>query len=339
MPQLDGLRAVAMTGVMYHHWLPASWRYHFPTEAGLFLFFVLSGFLMTQGLLRERETLPIKTILRRFHLKRLLRIYPAYYTALALAALFGVKEIWHSPHWWILNIQNFLILDLGYWPPGISHFWTLAVEQQYYLVWPIIILFVPRTWMVPILLLLCLGAPLTRLTSESGGWLSMDLIPWGLLDNFALGSLLAVWMHRGIVFPHRFMDLVGLVSLGAYLFLYISWEMGRAIPHWCHTQQTFLAIAFMALISRAAHGRCGLASSLLEHPVMVRLGQWSYGIYLFHNLAPLCVGKIFWFLWDPRIDPTLAIWLRLPCYVLVTGLLAWACRRYIEERTHAIKVG
>lgn len=338
MPQLDGLRAVAMTGVMYHHWLPASWRYHFPTEAGLFLFFVLSGFLMTQGLLRERETLPLLTIVRRFHLKRLLRIYPAYYTALAVAALFGVKEIVHMPQWWLLNGQNFLILHLGYWPPGVSHFWTLAVEQQYYLVWPLVILLIHRKAMVPTLLFLCLMSPLTRWSSESGDWLSMDLIPWGVLDDFALGSLLAVWMHRGVVFPHRIMDGVGLISLAAYAFLYISWEMGRSIPHWCHMQQTFLAIAFMALISRASQGRCGIASSWLEHPLMVQLGQWSYGIYLFHNLAPFFTGKLFWFLWDPRLDPTLALWLRLPCFVLITGLLTWACRRLIEERFLAIKV-
>lgn len=338
MPQLDGLRAVAMTGVMYHHWLPASWRFHFPTEAGLFLFFVLSGFLMTQGLLRERESLPVLTILRRFHLKRLLRIYPAYYAALGVALLFGVKEIWQAPQWWLLNAQNFLILHLGYWPPGVSHFWTLAVEQQYYLVWPLVILFVPRKGMVLALLLLCMCAPLTRWTSEAGGWLSMDLIPWGLLDNFALGSLLAVLMHRGVVFPHRIMDGVGFISLGAYVFLYAAWEMGRSIPHWCHGQQTFLAIAFMALISRAAQSQCGVVSALLEHRLLVQLGQWSYGIYLFHNLAPFAVGKIFWFLWDPRLDPNLAIILRLPFYILVTGLMAWACRRWVEDRFSSIKV-
>ena len=134
MPQLDGLRALAMLGVIYHHWLPQSWRFHFPTEAGLFLFFVLSGFLMAQGLLREREVLPKAMILKRFHAKRFRRIYPAYYAALLLALALGVSELWEYPLWWLTNAQNFLILDLGYWPPSVSHFWTLAVEQQYYLV-------------------------------------------------------------------------------------------------------------------------------------------------------------------------------------------------------------
>lgn len=205
-------------------------------------------------------SLPFFTILRRFHLKRLVRIYPAYYTALLIAVAFGSREIWQAPAWWLLNAQNFFILHLGYWPPGVSHFWTLAVEQQYYLVWPLVLLLVPRRALVPVLLLLVLGSPITRLSSQSGGWLSMDLIPWGVLDDFALGSLLAVLMHRGVVFPHRIMDVVGLLALAAYTFLYISWEMNHPVPHWCHMQQTFLAVALMALISRAAQGRCGVAS-------------------------------------------------------------------------------
>jgi peptidoglycan/LPS O-acetylase OafA/YrhL len=330
MPQLDGLRAVAMFGVIYHHWLPSSWRFHFPTEAGLFLFFVLSGFLMTQGLLRERESLPVATILKRFHLKRLVRIYPAYYSALAFAAAFGVVEIWNAPQWWLLNAQNFFILGLRYWPPGVSHFWTLAVEQQYYLVWPLVILFTPRKLMLPALILLTLISPLTRLSSAAGGWLSMDLIPWGVIDDFALGSLLALLMHRGVMFPHRIMDAIGLLALACYGYLYISWEMNHAVPYWCHTQQTFLALTFMALISRAACGRSGAASRWLEHPRMVQLGQWSYGIYLFHNLAPFLVGKVFWFLWSPSLDPALSIALRLPLYILATAGLTWACRRWVE---------
>ena len=331
MPQLDGLRALAMFGVIYHHWLPAAWRFHFPTEAGLFFFFVLSGYLMTQGLLREKETHNISTILRRFHLKRLVRIYPAYYFALAIATAFGIREVWQAPHWWLLNFQNFLILHLGYWPPGVSHFWTLAVEQQYYLVWPLLILLCPRKLLAPVLLLLTLVSPLTRFCAAGSGWVSMDLIPWGLLDDFALGSLLAVGKHRGTLLSRRFMDVSGLLALAAYGYLYISWEMQRSVPLWCHTQQTFLAIAFTALIARASEGRCGPLSQVFGHRLLVSLGQWSYGIYLFHNLAPFFVGKLFWFLWDPSIPADLALVLRLPLFAAVTAALTWACRKWVES--------
>lgn len=331
MPQLDGLRALAMFGVIYHHWLPASWRFHFPTEAGLFFFFVLSGYLMTRGLLREKDGVSITTIVRRFHLKRLVRIYPAYYLALAIATAFGVKEIWQTPYWWMLNLQNFLILDLGYWPPGVSHFWTLAVEQQYYLIWPLLILLCPRKLLAPALLLLTLVSPLTRYCANGTGWLSMDLIPWGLLDDFALGSLLAVGQHRGTLLSRRMIDISGLLALAAYGYLYISWEMQRSVPLWCHAQQTFLAMAFAALIARASEGRCGPLSRVFELGWLVSLGQWSYGIYLFHNLAPFFVGKLFWFLWHPAIPSNLALVLRLPFYAAVTAALTWVCRKWVES--------
>lgn len=338
MPQLDGLRAVAMTLVILHHWLPVSWRWGFPTETGLFLFFLLSGFLMTQGLLRERETLPVLNILRRFHLKRLLRIYPAYFLALAVAALVGVEEIRTSPQWWMLNVQNFFILKLNYWPSGVSHFWTLGVEQQYYLFWPLLILFLPRGWMVTTMIALCVAALGLRAFTTGQGWLSMDLLPWLMVNYFALGSLLAVWMHRGVIFPHPVMDAVGLVALAMFAMLHISGVMGHSIPYLCHSQQTFLALAQMALVSRAAQGRCGWASVLLEQPWLMRAGQWSYGIYLFHNIAPLIVGKYCGFLWPAGGNETLWIWLRLPFFLLVTLFLTWICRRFVEEKFLAIKV-
>ncbi len=293
---------------------------------------------MTQGLLKEKQTMPTAAILKKFHLRRLLRIYPPYYLALAIAALLGASEIIHAPLWWLLNAQNFLILHLGYWPPGVSHFWTLAVEQQYYFVWPLVILWTPRRALPLLLVFLALMSPLTRYTSRAGGWLSMDLIPWGLLDDFALGSLLAVMIHRGVKFPHRLMDLLGLVSFGAYAYLYVSWELNHAVPGWCHFQQTFLAMAFTCLISRAAQGNCGVFSLLLENPILVKLGQYSYGVYLFHNLAPFIVGKIFWFLWDDRLWPELAIVIRVPFFLLVTWLLTWFCQRFVERRFQAIRI-
>ena len=331
MPQLDSLRAIAMLGVIYHHWLPPGWRFHFPTEAGLFFFFVLSGFLMTQGLLRERESHGTMTILRRFHEKRFVRIYPAYYLALLIAMAFGIKEIWQAPQWWILNLQNLFILELGYWPPGVSHFWTLAVEQQYYLVWPLLILLCPRKSLAPLLLLLTLVSPLTRSISADKGWLSMDLNPVALVDDFALGSLLALGKHQSFLRSRRMMDTMGVLALACYAYLYISWELDRTVPFWCHLQQTFLAIAFTSLIARASEGRCGPFSQLLELRWLVSLGKWSYGIYLFHNLAPFFVGKMFWFLWNPTLDPDLATLMRLPFFAAMTAGLAWFCRRFVES--------
>lgn len=337
MPQLDGLRAVAMMCVMFHHWFPASWRFHFPTEAGLFLFFVLSGFLMTQGLLREQERETIGPILKRFHLKRLLRIYPAYYCALALAMALMVKDVLHAPQWWLLNLQNFYILKIGYWPTGVSHFWTLAVEQQYYLVWPLVILCTPKRALLFVLLLLLVVSPLSRLSNAGMEIFSGDLRPWELMDDFVMGSIVALLMHRRSQMLHT-LRWCALLALIAYIYLYARLEMGRAVDYFWMMQQSFLAIALAGLISLAAVGKTGFVGRFLENRQLVRLGQMSYGIYLFHNLAPLLVGKCCWFLWDERLPATLGIWLRIPFYLLFTWLLSTLCHRFVEKRFHAIKV-
>lgn len=337
MPQLDGLRAIGMICVMFHHWFPASWRFHFPTEAGLFLFFVLSGFLMTQGLLREQERDGVGQILKRFHLKRLLRIYPAYYCALALAMVLLVADVLHAPWWWLLNLQNFYILHLGYWPTGVSHFWTLAVEQQYYFVWPLVILFTPKRGLLFVLLLLLLVSPLSRLYNAGQGVFSGDLRPWELMDDFAMGSIVALLMHRRSLMLHT-LRWCALLAFAAYIYLYAALERGHAVDYFWMMQQSCLAIALAGFISLAAVGKTGVIGKMLEHPRMVRLGQRSYGIYLFHNLAPLLAGKCCWFLWDSRIPPTLAIWLRIPVFLLFTWILSSLCYRYIETRFLQIKV-
>ena len=332
MPQLDSLRALAILGVAYHHWLPASWRMGLPTEAGLFFFFVLSGFLMTRGLLHERDRMTIGSILKKFHIKRLKRIYPAYYAALAIAALCGREAILHHPLYWLTNTQNFLIQKLDYWPDSVSHFWTLAIEQQYYIFWPLVILLCPKRWMTTALLLLVCISPLSRYLIEEGQASCINLNPLKMIDDFAIGSLLALWMRRGMTLPNRWTDLAGILALCGYAFFYCLWQLNLPSHGGGYFQQTLLAVAFASLIARAATGRTGILARLLDSPLLVKIGHMSYGIYLFHNLAPLFAGKIFWFLWHPQLDANLAIILRIPCYLLITWALTLLCERFIEKK-------
>jgi peptidoglycan/LPS O-acetylase OafA/YrhL len=331
MPQLEGLRAVAMIGVVYHHWLPKSWWFHFPTEAGLFLFFVMSGFLMTRSLLHERDSKSFFTIIKDFHLKRFRRIYPTYYLALIVAAILGVNEIWQHPQWWLLNLQNFRILQLGEWPKGVSHFWTLAVEQQFYLLWPLIILLIPVRILPIGLLTIASISPAFRYWSEENTWLSMDLVPWNLFDNFAMGSLVAYIINRGIIFPNKVADCIGWISLVTYGFLYTSWEMNHPVLGWACMQQTLLAITCAWLVGRAAVSKMGFLRYFLESKLALKLGVMSYGIYLFHNIAPLLAGKIFWFLWSPKIPDSYRILLQLPFFVALTWIMTSLCTKYVER--------
>jgi peptidoglycan/LPS O-acetylase OafA/YrhL len=155
IPQLDLLRAIAVTLVIISHWLPGSHvlnRYTPNGMLGVVIFFVLSGYLITRILLslrvKSRQGLLLKgKAVRNFYVRRALRIVPLYFAVLGIVTALDVgsfRENW-AWHWTYLSNIYF------YFHPGdISgyHIWTLSVEEQFYLVWPLIILFMPRRYLV-----------------------------------------------------------------------------------------------------------------------------------------------------------------------------------------------
>ncbi len=151
MPQLDGIRAIAALGVMIAHFqifrrIPILG--HFGGLAGdvsVTLFFVLSGFLITGILLRCRQLVDSgeQTMLftaRQFYLRRALRIFPLYYAVVMVLLVFGVQGA-HDYIWWLLTYTlNFGKGFVGSSAYPLNHFWTLGVEEQFYLAWPCIVL-------------------------------------------------------------------------------------------------------------------------------------------------------------------------------------------------------
>ena len=137
MPELDGLRAFAFAAVAVHHWRPR--HFDFPLVSGVHLFFVLSGFLITGILLDARtrnETSASQGVLptlRAFYVRRFLRIFPLYYAALAIATWFDVAGLRQSWPWHASYLSNYQIFLKNDWIGLVGHFWTLAVEEQFYL--------------------------------------------------------------------------------------------------------------------------------------------------------------------------------------------------------------
>jgi peptidoglycan/LPS O-acetylase OafA/YrhL len=171
LPQLDGLRAFAVFAVMLHHFLPLNrvLPEDFVTlgSLGVRLFFVLSGFLITGILLRCRqrasdgETKPSQQ-LRRFYVRRFLRIFPVYYVTLGIVALLNLPTVRESFFWHVAYLSNFLFSFLGRFEGPLSHFWSLAVEEQFYLLWPWLIVFAPRRFLHGIILMTVISAPVFR---------------------------------------------------------------------------------------------------------------------------------------------------------------------------------
>src|SRR5436309_1918792 len=144
VPQLDGVRALAVSLVVAehytHHELPLA-----TGRTGVILFFILSGFLITGILLDAREWaraagVPRPPVLRRFYGRRFLRIFPLYYASLAVLYAAGVPDVKGYAGWHLAYLSNVLFCRLGAWPAATAHLWSLAVEEQFYLAWPLAIL-------------------------------------------------------------------------------------------------------------------------------------------------------------------------------------------------------
>ena len=239
------------------HWAPRSWRGPLPFEIGLYFFLTLTGFLITRILLKDRRLgeasgQPWKwPSFRTFQSRRALRILVPCYLAMLFAILAGAPDIHAHPWWYFTHLSNFHIALLPQYPSGTAHYWTLAIQQQFYLLWPVLIFLLPRKALAPFILLCIAAAPISRAIIEHS--FPMVHHPGAIttcaLDYLGLGSLLALLLHRGLDPAHPRIRIAAWTSFAIYLVLYVFDESGHPLPVLRHLQQTFLSIA-MAGLSR-----------------------------------------------------------------------------------------
>lgn len=314
-PQLDGLRAVSVAAVAYSHWLPA-WQFGLPFGAGVHLFFVLSGFLITRILLGVRDA-DRPAALRRFFVRRLLRLFPAFYVVLALAWLAGVPLASSTWPWHAAYLSNVFIAWRGAWQGHFSHFWSLAVEQQFYLAWPWAVVWAPARWLGPGLAAAVLLGPLARGAAATRGlgepfW---ALVPGGSADSLGVGACVAWLAWRGEPRQAAIWRGAAVGGLAGWATLALV-ERGNsplpvAVTVW---RQVLQAAIFGAVVWHAARGANGPVGRALAHPAVVAVGRISYGIYLVHPFAPLVLAALVLplgvsdvFSWPPPIR-ALAAW-------------------------------
>jgi peptidoglycan/LPS O-acetylase OafA/YrhL len=310
MSQLDALRFFAITGVIVqHNWRPPALPWIFaPLDWGMLgvrLFFVLSGFLITGILIGGRELgerSPKRRLffMRQFYARRFLRIFPIYYLTLVVVILAGVEPARQLSPWLFSYTTNIYIWHNLHWIGPLSHLWTLAVEEQFYLVWPWLMLFLPRRWLVPVLVGLVCVAPLYRLYASFhyaadagyGGYTSFTLT-LAVLDSLGLGALLALAAHANREGEHLRRALTRIVlpfGVVGYLALLAVFHYGKDQHVPLALDETALALIFCWLVGCAARGFSGALGALLRWRPIVYLGRISYGIYIFHNLVPVAFG-------------------------------------------------
>lgn len=332
MEQLDGLRAIAVLMVFWHHLMPWSYRFNLPWgESGVDLFFVLSGFLITGILLKCRRYIEddgqsVMLTIRRFYARRFLRIFPLYYAVLLICTLLAPSLISGLTPWlWSYTLNLYRSLVNSALENPISHLWSLSVEEQFYLVWPWVILLVSRRLLLRVIVFAIFIGPATKVIIALGGGSHSAIRYFTLscLDTLALGALLAYFVEqKGLAAVSRSRDMkwvlwislpIVLVGLCLYLIGYTPLKLVLPIVL-CRT------LLFGWVVIKAAQGFSGLTGRVLASPPIVYLGKISYGLYLLHKPIPFLLQNLGV---QVKLLPPVAMFLIYSALSIIVASLSW----------------
>jgi peptidoglycan/LPS O-acetylase OafA/YrhL len=362
LPAIDGLRAIAMTMVIAQHCglLPCGWT-------GVWLFYVISGFVITRTLLAERLDRPGLRYMY-FMQRRLFRIVPVYllYLLLNLGVMAGADRFGS------LRDMPFLISFTYNWQmifqiwqvpvplAAFGHLWTLSVEEQFYLIFPLLFLFLPRRVLGVTLALLVLAGPAIRLVFA--GWLvgmpeaqdpnwsayAVYAASFTQFDAFLLGAIVSLgepWLRgsrRALWIP-----VVAAVAAAVYVVIFVSINhalgarglnmlrnivsgtmFGQEREVFVYSVVDLVAVSAILFAMRGSRG-----TSWLRAPTLCVVGRVSYGGYLFHALALLFAARLLGVGVDHlpisgRIVAFAGVW-------AVTVTAAYASLRWFESRVIA----
>ena len=345
---LDILRAIAILLVIYWHYIicgisdnnsdlllklmkkTGSW-----TWSGVDLFFVISGFLIGRILLLNKGA---KNFFKTFYFKRLLRIFPLYYLIVCsyfLIALFLSDENmgWlfqkeYAPWVYLLFLQNFFIAETGFLSNWLNVTWSLAVEEQFYLLLPLIIYFLPRKAIVGIAFSGVIIAFFYRLLSTG---LGSYVLLIARMDALLTGVIIAYYYIRKPVLIVRpivrvVVQLLPVISFLVLFIICVFTNLNYNGGAWIHLTLTIL---YGSLLFNAVYGFYDSLWRYFDYPIINTIAKYSYCIYLIHQIVngymhDLILGN------KPLFESLTSILITL-FSILITYMLAGLSYKYFER--------
>ena len=298
VPSLDGVRAIAALMVMFFHFFQNLTPNNSITsflktlasfgQTGVSLFFVLSGFLITRILIREKNS---TYFFRNFYLRRTLRIFPLYYLYLILVfIIIPLFNHQHPPdlskqiyHW--VYLQDFAI-TFNWDFVGPVHFWSLAVEEHFYLFFPLIVYYLKENHLLYAIVAILLSSLIVRFIMNKNGY-EVFYFTFSRLDELSLGAILAVLEAKNKItqqVAHRFIYLFIIIALPTMLlWLVYSKQANESIQV---TKYLLISLSYFCIIGFIISApNSNFVKKSLQFKPLVYIGKISYGLYVYHGLC------------------------------------------------------
>jgi len=295
--QLDGLRAIAVISVMIAHWLQNAISIpllrNLPYGTGVTLFFVLSGFLITKILLDFKE----KNIalgksnfnsVKSFYVRRSLRIFPIYYLTIFVLLIIGFDNTAELFPWLVSYTSNIYMTFSGEYVGSFTHFWSLAVEEQFYLLWVFVIIFIPKAYLKKtIIYVIAISILLLYyFIFYTPYWMANALMICSM-HILGLGALIAFYVKYE---PERVAKmnlsrvklLLFILSL-FFILIYVYQKPDTLYNSLKDFKNPFISFIYALVVLVAIRdGFTGVMKLILENKVMIYIGRISYGLYIYH---------------------------------------------------------
>ena len=324
LPSLDGWRALSIIMVVAAHTkhtfdfpekLDVYFKWLFDGDLGVRTFFIISGLLITWLLLNE-EKAKGSISLKKFYIRRVLRIWPVYYAFLFVLLLLQLFASYHQDlSVWIGNMVFMTNYFGAKWTSG--HLWSLAVEEQFYFIWPLLLVFVKKKRKLLVLLFvpLCI-APVSRVIT----YLQPSAFPWKTIfcgysffnywDSIAVGCLAALILFHKKTIIEKYLKTLVLISPFLIFVPYILSKL-FLLGHFTVSVGPLLqAVGICSLILHSLTNTKLVIYKALNYPVCVGIGTLSYSIYIWQMIfctkpTDLGFNGSFLFSWKTWFIPVL----------------------------------